>query len=344
MSLPVGGHATRLEKRGIKRIVSILIGTWAVVGVGTIGYMILESWSFGEAFYMTVITLTTVGFGEVHPLHPLGRVFTALLIFLGVGLLAYSASVLGAFFLDGTFAYYLRRRRLQKVIGKLDGHCIVCGYGRTGRRVVAILQERGIPFVIVEVNEEKVNELLEDGIAAIHGTGHQNEVLETAQIDRAKALIACATDDAENVFITLSARALRRDLIIVARAEDDDSEGKLKRAGANQAINPFVFSSERLVSAAYRPNLVEFLDTHVRGLGDYDIHEFKVQGGSNIAGHPLSDLSLRPKYKTTILAIRKADGSFVPNPEPGAKLEPDDVFVGFGPKDKLLDLQKECLE
>jgi voltage-gated potassium channel len=305
--------------------------------------MVIEGWSPGESFYMTVITLTTVGYGEVHPLSAVGRIFTALLIFLGVGLLAYSASVLGAFFLDGTFAYYLRRRRLNKAIGNLENHCIVCGYGRTGRRVVSILQERGVPFVVIEVNEEKVNELLEEGIGAVHGTAHRNEVLEAARIGSAKALIACATDDAENVFITLSARALRADLIIVARAEDDDSEYKLKRAGANQTINPFVFSSERLVSSAYRPNLAEFLDTHVRGLGDYDIHEFEVIEGAPIAGHALSDLNLRSHYKTTILAVRRADGSFVPNPEPTTKLEQGDVFVGFGPKDKLLALQQECL-
>lgn len=327
----------------MRRVSSILAGTWIIVAVGTLGYIIIEGWSPVEAFYMTVITLTTVGYGEVHPLSSVGRVFTALLIFLGVGLLAYSASVLGAFFLDGTFAYYLRRRRLNKAIGSLVNHCIVCGYGRTGRRVVSILQDRGVPFVVVEMDEEKVNALLEEGIAAVHGSAHRNEVLEAARIDSAKTLIACATDDAENVFITLSARALRGDLIIVARAEDDDSEYKLKRAGASQTINPFVFSSERLVSSAYRPNLTEFLDTHVRGLGDYDIHEFQVDDGAPIAGHALSDLNLRSEYKTTILAVRRVDGSFLPNPEPGTKLSPGDVFVGFGPKDKLLALQQECL-
>ncbi|MCA9726133.1 MAG: potassium channel protein [Candidatus Eisenbacteria bacterium] len=327
---------------GVRRIVSIILGTWIIVTIGTLGYVLIEHWDVVDALYMTVITLTTVGYGEVRPLSEVGRIFTTLLIVAGVGMLAYAASVVGAFFLDGTFTFFLRRRRLNKRIAKLDQHCIVCGYGRTGRQVVTVLEARGIPFVVIDQIPEKVESLFADGAAAIVGNAHDNEVLEEAGIARAQALIACASDDAENVFITLSARSMRPDLNIVARAEDQASEPKLRRAGAAQVVTPYVFAGDRLVAAAYRPSVIEFFDTHIRGLSGYDIREISVKEGASVENRTLAEIQIRPDFQTTVLAIRRADGTFLPNPSSDARLGPGDTLLGFGPVDKLEQLERTC--
>lgn len=324
------------------RLLPIVIGTWVVVGTGTAGYTLIEHWSPLDAFYMTIITLTTVGYEEVHPLSAQGRIFTSILIILGVGLLAYAASVIGAFFLDGTFTRMMRRRQVERQINSLNNHCIVCGYGRTGRHVTHALEDHGIPYVVIDHNDEIVRELEEEGILFVHGNAHRSTTLTEAAIERASALITCASDDAENVYITLSAREMRGDLTIVGRVQDEDAASKLRRAGADHSVSPFSFSGERLVTAAYRPNLVDFLDSHVRGVGDYDIREFIVSGGSKVHRQTIEALDLRIRYKTTVLAVRRNEGDFLPNPDPKIVLEENDVFVAFGPKKALTEIRREC--
>jgi voltage-gated potassium channel len=331
---------TPVGTRGWKRILTILIGTGFIVLFGTMGYVILEHWSLVDAFYMTIITLTTVGYSEIHTLDPPGRVFTVFLIITGVGLLAYSALVIGAFFLDGTFAGYIRRRRMERLIKKLDNHCIVCGYGRTGQEVVATLQDREVPFVVIEKEDEVIRRMEEEGLAAIHGNAHDNEPLEIAGIARAKALIACASDDAENVFITLSARSLRPDLIIASRAEDRDSEPKLRRAGANHVVTPYTIAGDRLVASIYRPSLVAFFESHVKKARGYDIREVVV--GPHVKGKTFADLRIRSEYKITVLALRREDGAIIPNPDAETRLQERDVLLALGPVAQLERLSKDC--
>ena len=327
-------HKARL-RAGLRRLYLVGIGSASTVLLGAAGYVVIEHWQPIDAIYMTVITLTTVGFGEVRPLSPLGRVFTTGLIFVGVAMLAYSASVVGAFFLDGTFTELLRRRRVNKVISNAQNHSIVCGYGRTGRVIVERLQANDFPFVVVEVNPDKVAQLLQEGIAVVEGSAHDNEVLEEAGIYKAKALIACASDDAENVFIVLSARAMRDDLIIASRSAYPESQPKLKRAGANWVVSPYSIAGDRLVAAVYRPSFVRFIESSVQQRHGFDIWEVDIAEESKAVGKTLGELDVRRAYRAQILAIRQVDGTILATPSADTVLNAHDALVTLGPNDEL---------
>ena len=327
-------HKAKLQA-GLRRLYLVGIGSFSTILFGAAGYVIIEHWQPIDAIYMTVITLTTVGFGEVRPLSPLGRIFTTGLIFVGVAMLAYSASVVGAFFLDGTFTELLRRRRVNKVISTAQNHSIVCGYGRTGRVIVERLLANDIPFVVVEINPEKVAHLLQEGIAVVEGNAHDNDVLDEAGIGKAKALIACASDDAQNVFIVLSARAMRSDLIIASRSAFPESDAKLKRAGANWVVSPYTIAGDRLVAAVYRPSFVRFIESSVQQKHGFDIWEIDVAEASKAVGRTLAQLEVRQTYQAQILAIRKSDGSIMANPGADTVLNAHDVLVALGPNEDL---------
>lgn len=333
-------HTAQL-RQGLRRLYLVGLGSLAIVLSGAFGYVLIEHWEPIDAIYMTVITLTTVGFGEVRPLSPLGRVFTTGLISVGVIMLAYSASVVGAFFLDGTFTELLRRRRLNKVISKAHNHSIICGYGRTGRVIVERLLASRIPFVVVESDPRKVLHLVQDGIAVVEGSAHDNDILEEAGIHKAKALMACASDDAENVFIVLSARAMCPELIIASRVSVPESEAKLKRAGANWVVSPYCIAGDRLVASVYRPSFVRFLESSTHQDHGFDIWEVDIAADTAAARSTLAELDVPRLYKSQILAIRKTDGSILPNPPAETRLEPHDILLALGPTDELSRLTED---
>ena len=234
------------ERRTLR---TVACGFISLILIGTVGYHQIEGWSFVDSLYMTVITMTTVGFGEIHELSGTGRLFTIAFILLGVGVGAYAATAFAQSISDGSWIRYFRRRRMAKSIANLKNHYIVCGYGRTGRAVVHSLRERGAAYVVVEVDAEVVASLEESEVTAIRGSGHDNDVLIAAGIERAHAIIACASTDAENVFICLSARSLRADLEIATRCDDLDSVGKLEKAGANHVVTTYELAGRTLAAA-----------------------------------------------------------------------------------------------
>jgi voltage-gated potassium channel len=317
-------------KRGREQLAIVAIGFLAVVAVGTVGYMLIEQWDVVDSLYMTVITLTTVGFGEVHSLSRVGRVFTTALIIVGVAWAAYSVTVVGQLLLDGTVARIVRRRRMEKRISGLSDHYIVCGCGRTGGEVVKFLQERKIPFVVIDVDPEVVERLRAERVPVVEGNGHDEEMLEHAGFSTARAVVACASSDAENVFIALTARSMRSDIPIACRSQERDSESKLRRAGATHVINPYAITGRYLITSVHRPAVLEFFESTTRPGSATDFQEFIVDPEAPSVGKTIGQLAIGRQHHVSILAVRRHSGTVVTNPGGDTQIDALDSILALG--------------
>ena len=242
------------------RVVYVLLAFTLIISGGTIGYVVIEDWGWLDSFYVTIITVTTVGFAEVRPLTSLGRFFTIALVILGVGGIFYAFGVVGEYLLSGHLGGLLWRRRMDNEIGELKGHVIVCGYGRTGIHVASDLVRQGTPAVVVDSSEDAVATAIDDGHLAIRGDAGDDDMLRRAGIERASGLVAAVAPDPECLMVVLTARSLAPDLPIVARAEQDVSEPKLHRAGANRVVSLYRIAGRRMAQMATQPDLAEFAD------------------------------------------------------------------------------------
>lgn len=323
----------------------ILLSTFMAMAVilgGTLGYMLIEGWSFLDSFYMSAITVTTVGFQEVRPLSPAGRVFTSLLIFFGVGTVLYILSSLTQSVVEGKLRDMLGRRTLERKIRSLKDHYIICGYGRIGSLVADMLLERGKKVVVIENHPETVARLEEEGTYFVLGSATEDESLLAAGIDRAAGLLAAVSSDADNVYIVLSAKGMRKDLFVIARATEPGSERKLKRAGADKVVSPYFIGARRIAQTVIRPSVADFIDLtfHSSDIA-LQMEELKVGETSSIAGVPLRDSGIRQKMDVIVLAIKKSDGKMIFNPQADAVLDRGDTVIAMGPRDsmhKLADL------
>ena len=304
----------------------------AVLVVGTIGYWIL---GFGvlDAAYQTVTTVTTVGFGEVHPLSHAGQVFTMVLILAGVGAALYTFSVAFEFVAEGQLREQRRRRRMDHSIAKLDGHVVVCGWGRVGRSIARHLAEAGKVVVVVDRDPERL-----EGIPYLHivGDATQDSVLIEAGIERAETLIAAIDTDAENLYVTLSGRSLRPDLFIIARARDESSESKLCRAGADRVVNPQSIGGARIAAFVSQPHVADFLDVvmHDRQF-EFQLEEIPITIGSALAGTVLNDPAIRARTGAFVLCMRTPEGEFITTPVPGDVIKPGQVLIAIGTRTEL---------
>lgn len=283
--------------------------------IGTIGFSLLSGSSLLDALYMTVTTITTVGYGEIVPLNAAGRIFAMLIILGGVGLVYYSLTALGAFLVLGDWQNRLRYRRRKHMIDHLKGHTIVCGYGRVGRHVVRELMREKMPYVIIEMDPEKAARLESQGHLVVSGNAADERRLQEAGIAHASHLIACASSDAENVFITLTAKGIRPDLHIVARANYEESIPKLMRAGADRVIEPYTISGRRMVSVITRPDVADFLDEvmHSEDL-ELWLEQIVVGEGSPLIGRPMSQSELSDAHGVVLLAYT--------DPATGKRMQP----------------------
>jgi voltage-gated potassium channel len=307
-----------------------------LMALGTIGYMKIEHWRFLESLYMTVITITTVGFGEVHPLHSEGRVFTMALTLMGVFTLFYSATAVIRGIISGEVRGDIGRQRMEHTLMELKDHVIVCGFGRMGRFVCAELSAASHAFVAVDKLAAALQGFqLAHGIA-LAGDATSDGVLRQAGIDRARVLIALSATDADNLYITMSARLLNDKLFIVARAEGQGTEKKLLRAGANRVVAPYVIAGQTVVQAVERPTALSFLELATRS--DYrelQIEETEVKPSSRLAGARLDDAQLRREMGITVVAIKKPDAKMTFSPPPEVVLEPGDILICLGHRDQL---------
>jgi len=310
-----------------RRLGGALILLFAVIVVGTIGYVIL---GFGtvDALYQTVTTVATVGFREVQPLSTAGKFFTMALILLGAGTALYAFSVLIETLFEGRLLDLLGSRRMERTINTMQQHIIICGWGRVGRAIAGEVAESGRPMVVVDRSEERLGDCPHPFVL---GDATQDAVLQAAGIDRAAALVAAVDQDAANSFITLSARAMQPSLFIVTRARSLDSEEKLLRSGADRVVNPQNIGGARMAAFVLRPHVAEFLDVvmHEQNL-EFRLEELTVTEDSSIAGATLRDAHIRDRTGALALALRTPDGDFITNPPPDTPIPAGHVLIAIG--------------
>ncbi|MCU0620361.1 MAG: potassium channel protein [Gemmatimonadales bacterium] len=318
------------------RRLAALLG--AVVAAGTAMYMALEGWPFLDALYMTVITLATVGYMEVHPLGDATRVGTILLILLGFGTMLVFFVALTEYLVSGALAGTLRRRRMQREIDLLSGHMVVCGYGRVGQHVVDDLLQKGERVVVVEERELPLSQL-SDRQHLVIGDATDDAVLQRAGVARAKGLVAATGDDTVNIVVTLTARAMRPDLVIVARADQAGAEAKLRRAGATHTISLYRIAGHRIAAQLRNPRVTDFLDL-VMHSGDLElwIEDLPVAAGSPLRGRSLGEVDVRGRTGVNLLAVSRPGRPAVPNPDPSYVLDEGDELIAIGTRAQLEQL------
>jgi len=308
---------------------------------GTAGYMLIEKWSFMDALYMTVITLATVGYGEVRRLSPSGRIFTMLLILTGVGFVFYVASSTIRFVVEGRVREILGRRKLEKEIQAQKNHYIICGYGRVGSNICDILASRSMKTVVIERAPERISKLNERNLLYIAGEATDEENLLNAGVERARGLVAVLKTDTDNVYVTLSARQLNPELFIIARAGEKKSENKLLAAGADKVISPYRIGAQRIAQTIIRPTVTDFLELAVMDKSrNIQMEELPVHSSSGLVGVALQDSGIRKDYDLIIVAIRRAGGEMLFNPSARTKLQAGDTVIAIGEKQNLEGIEK----
>ena len=308
--------------------------------IGTFGFMLIEHWDFLDSLYMTIITITTTGFEEVHPLTHVGRVFTIVLLVMGIGSIAYTGGRAAQLLIENQI---IRRRRMSKKLEELKNHYIVCGYGRMGKYICEELSSAKVDFIVVDNKPDKIDRLIDMNYLYINGDATSDEVLTTAGIMEAKGLVAVLSNDAENVFTTLSAKALNPNLYVVARAVEEETESKLKKAGANRVVKPYEIGGNRMAELLLRPGVIEFIDVVARERSvDLSMEEFMVNEKSELIGKSLAELPIRKELNIIIVSINKLKGGFIYNPKSPTIIEKDDKLIALGEKANLSELSKLC--
>ena len=314
-----------------------------IVG-GTIGYVLIEGWTVWDAFYMTVITVSTVGYREVHDLSFAGQAFTVLLLLGGVGTALYTFTFLATAIVEGGLPKRLQRRRLVHMLDTIHDHFIVCGYGRIGAIVTDQFQRQGIRFVIIERDTTRARAALNLGMLVVEADATREDVLKQAGIDRARGLIAAVGTDAENVYAVLTARVLRPDLLIIGRAETEDATIKLKRAGADRVISPYQIGAVQIAQTALRPAVVDFVEiaTGTESL-DLAMEQVTVAPHSRLANQSILEANLRQRFGVIVVGIQRADQRMEFNPEPDTAIFSGDRLVVLGRPESLKRLETEAM-
>jgi voltage-gated potassium channel len=318
---------------------ALLLLSIAVLAI--LGYAYLEDWTVLESIYMVIITIFTVGFQEVRPLSSAGRILTMLIIISGVGTAIYAAAKAVEIIVEGEMTGYRRRKRMEKKIREMKNHYIICGFGRVGHNVAQVFESSGIPYVVIDSKKETLEELDERNVPIILGDATSDSILMEGGIQSAKGLIACSDSDVANVYVTLSARVLKPNLNIVARAGTKDTEKKLLMAGANRVISPYFIAGVRMAALVTRPVASDFLDlmTHA-GQIDFSLYEISIPQNSPLVQKSVAETAIRNLSGALILAIKRADGSFDLHPTATSRIEKDDVLVVIGTQEQFEKLEQ----
>jgi voltage-gated potassium channel len=320
--------------------ISFGVGLFLIIA-GTSGYVVIEGWSWLDALYMTMITLSTVGYGEVHDVSRVGRIFTIFLVFFGVGFTLFLAGAVMQFVVDGRLRVFLGRRRLDQQIGRLRDHYIICGYGRIGRVLCKKLRRKPIKLVIIEMNPDLIPVMEEDGILYITGNAADEAVLRKAGIEHAKMLVSILATDTDNVFLVLTARQLNPDLYIIARASREESVSKLMAAGANKVESPYNVGAVRMANSILRPTVTDFLDlAFAYKRKDIQMEELPVSPSSALVDVMLKDSGIRANHNCIIIAIKASDGNMTFNPSFENIIKSGDTLIAVGEVENLDNLEK----
>jgi len=320
------------------RLSLILLCT--IIASGTLCYTFLEGMTPFEAFYMTMITISTVGFSEIKPLSDLGRLITVFIIVSGISVLTYTLGQVARIFIEGELQILLGRRKLEKMISSLRDHYIICGYGRIGSTIARELVKEKISFVVIEQNPTQIEQLEAEQFLYLNLDATEEEVLLKAGLERARGLVTTVTSDSDNVFISLTAKGLRPDLFILARASDPKNETKLLRAGASRVVCPYLMGGRRMAEILRKPTVVDFIDqTMMNDELGLKMEEAVITATSPLIDKTLVSSKLRQDFGVIVVAIKKITNEMIFNPLPTAKLDAGDVIVVIGKKDSLERMQ-----
>jgi voltage-gated potassium channel len=325
-----------------RRLGMVFVAVGFSLVIGTAGFMLFARHTFFDALYMALITITTVGYFEVQPLGTAGRIFNSFFMLLGVSTMFFAIGVVTQTVIELEFNKYFSRRRAKRMIDQLRDHYIVCGFGRVGRNAVAELQKAGVRFIVLDRNEDKVERAIRSGMLAVAGDATLDSNLREVGIDRARGLIAALESDADNLFLVLSAKTLNSRLQISARVLEEESEYKMRRAGADTVLAPYAITGARLAQAILRPHVLQFLDFATIGL-DVGIEQDRVGEHSRCVSQSLKDLQIRRSIGVIVLAIRRADGQMLFNPDADAVVHAGDYLIAMGGNEQLRHLE-ELLE
>ena len=321
-------------------VFSILLAIF-IVALGTVGYVLLEGWNILDAVYMTVITVATVGYGEVHEISRIGQLFTIILILLGVGFFLYVVGAVVQFMVEGRIRTVLGRRILDNKIKRLKNHYIVCGYGRIGRVLCKNMSKKPVDLVVIDSNQELIPVMEEDGVLYVAGNATDEPALLKAGIKHAKGLVAALASDADNVFLILTARQLNPDLYIMARASQNKSVTKLYAAGANKVESPYDIGAASMAQRILRPTVTNFIDlAFAYSREDIQMEEIPVSASSSLVNVMLKDSGIRQRFNLIIIAIKKSDDSMRFNPSFETVINAGDTVIAVGEYENLQKLEK----
>ena len=329
----------KISLRNILFLIGILV---VLLGFGSLGFVWLEGWDFFDALYMTVTTLSTVGYGEIHPLSHTGRLYNMVLILAGMGVMIYIITALARVVVEGEMREVLGKRKLKKDIKRLKDHYIICGFGRIGEIIARQLKRRGVSVVIVENKPENLSLLEESGYYFIDGDATREEVLLEVGIERARGLVAVVSTDAQNVYIVLTARSLNPHLYIVARAEESGAEKKLLQAGADRVESPYEMGGRKMAHAIMRPTVTTFMELALTEGVEWSMEEVRVGEGSSLAGVALKDSGIRQQFDLILVAIKRADGEMLFNPTLETVILAGDTLIALGMRKHLDALERCC--
>ena len=327
-----------------QRLATSLVSVALVIAFGTLGLMVVEGWPAFDALYMVVTTVTTVGYGEIRPLSTAGRALIIVLILVGAGTVLYSLTSLVEVLITERIApEKVRQRGMRQRVRKMRDHVIVCGYGRVGTQVAAELAREGTPVVVIDLEPAAVERAAGAGHATVTGDAAEDAVLSEARIAQARGLVVTTNSDANNVYVTLAARALRPDLFIVARMDRDEAAARLQKAGADRVISPYHLGGRRMASLVVRPAVVDFVDTLMRSdQGTLQMEEVLVREGAPLTGMAVGDLRRRLEIEASVLALIKPGGAALANPSAATTIGSGDVLIVLGRPDDLRTLERNC--
>ena len=315
----------------------------ALVVIGMAGFHYFEGWSWFDGFYMVLTTISTIGYGEVHPLSQAGRIFNSFIIVAGVGLVLMffggATQALLEFELQSVFG----RRRMDREIGRLSDHYILCGAGRVGRSAARELARKPLPFIVIDTDEAKLQRYSDEGWLTLVGDATQGPILRQAHIERARGLVASTTTDATNIYIILTARSLNPKLNIIARASEEEAEKHLLTAGANHVVSPYTFAGYRIAQTFMRPHVVDFFDNAMNRQLPLEIEEVQVQPGSRVVGQTLEGARIRQELGVIVLAIKGEGSEMRFNPSPDAVIHEGDHLIAMGEPEGLRRLEQSAM-
>jgi len=323
-----------------RRFLLLLSAIAVTLAIGTVGFTAIAGYPPFDAFYMTLTTMTTVGYGEIHPLSHAGRVFNSFLIVFGVSTIFIAIGAMTQTIIEQEFGVVIGRRRKKRMIDKLRDHYIVCGFGRVGRGAAAELHHAKVPFVVVDMSTERVDMAMNAGMLAVVGDSTRDETLRHLGIDRARGLVAALATDADNLFVLLSAKGLNPRIYVAARAAEESAEQKMRRAGADAVFAPYSITGHRLAQSLLRPHVVQFLDFTTHDIGmDVSIEQVRVSETSEVVSKTIKEMQLSRDLGVIVLAIRTSDGKMLFNPPADTAVRGGDYLIVMGQLEKLRGLE-----